>query len=201
MLLPHAPRWLAQVKSYINLDRQYGWHHLVLPMNALFSEEQMRAKLAPLVTQLGIPTATYYVDGDVWSHKHDPAAIRFAPFSSDASNAKGSHTFSMAGVAASYAYEEGGAWRYEFSDDDVRFVLNKLAPSLPLLREVGFDFGLTPSDISLGIRPSVQLRRADNTSARACRSVGDYLDNAGAARIDQACMKLYAESAGLFVPE
>ena len=50
MPLPHAPRWLAQVKSYINLDRQYGWHHLVLPMNALFSEEQMRAKLAPLVT-------------------------------------------------------------------------------------------------------------------------------------------------------
>ena len=85
MPLPHAPRWLAQVKSYINLDRQYGWHHLVLPMNALFSEEQMRAKLAPLVTQLGIPTATYYVDGDVWSHKHDPAAIRFAPFASGAS--------------------------------------------------------------------------------------------------------------------
>lgn len=178
--------WREKALSYLT----YSGSKVVLPMTALFVEDDMRAALTPLVTRYGFPVAASHQGGgssggssgasgasgaggaDPQGDAAKVAAIAYAPWNAAGSDDKGTHTFTAEGLEAARAYEEGGEWRGEYSDEDITYVRGVLAPALAQLREVGLDFSLDRS----ASKNAGRAEHAESVRGRPeAANAGDYL--------------------------
>ena len=174
--------WIAKVKSYIGLPDP----KVLMPMDTMFDEEKLVAALRPLVDQRVVPTALYYtalIQGDRYQRRQrffNASRLGYAPWGT--TNDKGTQEFTREGLDECRKSEEEGEWLDEYTGDDVKFVLGKLAPELPALRRAGLDFGLDASDVTLGLgaarEPAVDVLASGARASRFTpgrRAAGDYL--------------------------